>query len=140
MGQAISQFNSTSATIFSSMEITPNHRRDLPYILPSDILGRYLKIPSILIVSHPPLYPMVTRITTHARVSQSVPNPISNSSLGSVVIPSMGFSSIRSQVLPHTSHTSRGPYVPFLHNISKPTPPAVGSGGPAGYGPIGSTS
>ena len=43
---------------------------------------------------------------------------------------------VGSKYLLSTSNATRGPYVPILHNISRPTPPAVGSSGLVGYGPI----
>ena len=36
-----------------------------------------------------------------------------------------------------TSHTTRGSYVPILHNISQPPPPTIRPSGDASYGPIG---
>ena len=54
-------------------------------------------------------------------------------------MPPMALSNVGSQFLPPTSHTVRGFYVPVLHNVPQPTPPAVGSGGHVGYDPIGPT-
>ena len=51
-----------------------------------------------------------------------------------------GFSKCWKSFLPHTSHPVGGPYVPNLHNFLRPTPLAVGSGGPASYGHVGISS
>ena len=66
--QAISQFGSTSVVNVSSMDITLNSRSTLPYLLPSDILGRSLNIPSSAIPMNAPSAPTMARLTTPTRV------------------------------------------------------------------------
>ena len=83
---------------------------------------------------------MVTRLTTLARVSQYAPNPMSNLSLRSDPMPSMGLPNLGSQFLPPTSHAVRGPYVPILQNVPIHTPPAIEFGGPDGYVHVSPTS
>ena len=50
LGQYIYEFGSTSTNSASSMDLTPHSgthsRRHFPYLLPSDILGRSIEIPS----------------------------------------------------------------------------------------------
>ena len=60
--------------------------------------------------------------------------------MGGDSIPSMGLSNVGSQFVPPTSQTTRGSYVPALHNISHLPPLAVGSSGHDGLGPIGPVS
>ena len=57
-------------------------------------------------------------------------------------MPPIAFLNVGSQFLPFTSHkaTTRGSYVPILHNIPHPPPPTVGPSGHSSYGPIGSVS
>ena len=69
LGQAIFQFGSTSIVNVSDMELTLNSRRPLPYILPSDILGRSLNILYSSIRTNAPSAPTVARLTTPAGVS-----------------------------------------------------------------------
>ena len=45
-------------------------------------------------------------------------------------MPSMSFPNVGSQSLPPMSYVDRGPYVPILHNISRPTPLVEGCSGP----------
>ena len=68
LGQAISEFRSTSVVNVIDMELTPNSRKPLPYLLPSDILGRSLNIPSSSIPANTPPASMMTRLTTPAGV------------------------------------------------------------------------
>ena len=68
LGKAISQFGSTSAANVSAMELTPNSRRPLRYLLHSDILGRSLNIPSSTVLANVPPAPTVTKLTTLAGV------------------------------------------------------------------------
>ena len=69
LGQAIFQFGSTGIVNVSDMELTLNSRRPLPYLLPSDILGRSLNIPYSPILKNAPSAPMMARLTTPAGVS-----------------------------------------------------------------------
>ena len=55
-------------------------------------------------------------------------------------MPPVAFSNVKSQVLPPTSQTARGSYVPILDNILQPPPPGVGPSGHVGFGPIGPAS
>ena len=48
----------------SAMELTQNSRRPFPYLLPSDILGIPLNIPSSMALSNPPPTPTVSRLAT----------------------------------------------------------------------------
>ena len=122
------------------MELTPNSRIPLPYLLPSDILVRSLNLPSSAIPANDRPSPTMTRITTLAEVSQSVPNPMSNSQMGGTSMPPMVFRKVGSQFLPSMSYTTMGSYVSILHNIPQLKPPAIGSGGHAGYVSIGPAS
>ena len=72
LGQDIYQFGSTSTVNMSSMDLTPNSRSPLPYLLPSDILGRSLNVPSSAISTNAPSAPMVARLTTIAGVPQYI--------------------------------------------------------------------
>ena len=47
---------------------------------------------------------------------------------------------VGSQFIPPISQTSRGSYVPVLHNIFHPHPLYIGPSGHNGVGPIGSAS
>ena len=94
LGQAFSEFDSTSAAIVSSMELTPNPRRGFPYLLPSDLLGRSLNIPSSSVLANAPPAPMITRLTLPVGISQYAPNPTPNCSLGSSPMPSIGFPNV----------------------------------------------
>ena len=125
------------------MEITLKHRMSFPYLIQSDLLSRYLNVPSSSILADSPPASKITRLSVHSSthstavvISQSAPNPTPNSSLRSSPMLSMSLSSVWIQSLPSTSYGTRGSYVPILHNISKTTPPATRSSGTAGYGPI----
>ena len=96
LGQAIFEFGSTSAANVSSIELTPKLRRCFPYIIPSDILGMSLKIPSSSFLDNAHLSPTITRLTTPVEISQSAPNPTPNSSLRSTPMPSMSFANVGS--------------------------------------------
>ena len=138
--QAISQFGTTTTMNVSAMELTPNSRRPFPYLLPSDVLGRSSNIPSSVIPTNAPSAPMVRRLTTPVRVPQSFQNPLSNSHMGGSSMNPIDFLNVGSQFHPPTSQTTRGSYVPFLHNISDPPPPVVRASGHAGLGHIGPAS
>ena len=43
---------------------------------------------------------------------------------------------IGNQYFPSTSYTNGQPYIPVLHNTTRPTPPVVGPSGTTGYGPM----
>ena len=78
LGKAISEFGSTSAANVSLMKIMPKLGRGFPYLLPSDLLGGSLNIPSSLVLANAPLAPTITRITLSVGISQYAPNPMLN--------------------------------------------------------------
>ena len=69
------------------MELNTNYRIPLTYLLPSDILGRSLNIPSSVVPVNAPSAPTVSRLTTHARVPKSIQNPLSSSYMGGTSMP-----------------------------------------------------
>ena len=122
------------------MELTLNSRRPFPYLLPCDILGRSLNIPSSVVPSNPPATPTVSRLSTPSRVPLSIQNPLSNSHMGVVSMPPISFLNVGSQFVPPTSQTSRGSYVHVIYNIPQPPHPAIGPSSNIGFGPIGLAS
>ena len=46
----------------------------------------------------------------------------------------MSIPNVGNQYFPSTSYATRGPYVPTLQNIARPTPPVVVPIGTTGYG------
>ena len=123
-----------------AMDFTPNYRTPFPYLLPTDLLGRSLNIPSSVVPTNPPSAPMVYRLATPSIVPQSAQNPLSNSHMGGSSMPPIALSNVGSQFVPPTFQTTRGSYIPILHNISHPPPPTIGPSGHTDLGPIGPTS
>ena len=68
LGQDISQFGTTTTINVSDMELNTKSRRHFPYLLPSELLGRSLNIPSSVVPANPPSPPTVSRIDTPSRV------------------------------------------------------------------------
>ena len=122
------------------MQLIPNSKRPFPYLLPSDILGRSLNLPSGVVPTNPLAKPMVSRLATHLREIQSAQNPLSNPPVGGDSIPSISFLNVGSQFVPPTSQPARGSYVPVLHNTLNFLPSAARPSGHAGFGPIGPSS
>ena len=105
LDQAIYHFDSTSAVNVSSIEPTPNSRRNLPYLLPSDILGRSLNFPSSSIPMNAPSAPIVARLITPIRVPRSIQNPFPNSQMGGTSMPPIALSNAGSHFYPlHPKH------------------------------------
>ena len=122
------------------MELTPNSRIPFPYLLPSYLLGRSLNIPTSVVLTNASSATTVSRLSTPSRVLQSAHNPMSNSHMRGYSMPPKALSNVGSQFVPPTSQTSRGSYVPILHNISHPPHPTVRPSAHASFGPICPTS
>ena len=142
LGQYIYDFGSTSTTSASSMELIPpsstHSRIPFRYILPSDILGRYIGLPSsqTMNVNVPPSstimrlstqsYPQVTTMD----VSQNSQTSTFNASRGGSFMASINIPNVNGHYSSSfSSHVAGGQYTPTLYNILGAIPSFVGLSG-----------